>query len=93
MLVKKRQSKILMLRHAKKGRSLGEIGCKPGISEASDSSHEKYTRATTWEMLARRLKAENDQLKKIASKLLQENEMLRRESAVRFDARIKNVAG
>jgi hypothetical protein len=91
--VKKPQFKILRLRDAKKRTSLGKIGCKPGTSEASDSSHEKNTRATTWEMLARRLQAENDQLKKIASKLSQENEMLRRKSAVRFDARIKNVAG
>jgi hypothetical protein len=86
--------KILMLRQAKKGTSLGEIGCKRGISKASDdNSREKYARVTTWEMLELRLEAENDQLKKIASRLLQENEMLRRQSVVPFNTQIKVMAG
>jgi hypothetical protein len=56
-------------------------------------AQEKNDHFTLSAMLLRRLEVENGQLKKIATDLSLENEMLCRKSAVQFNSRIKDVAG
>ena len=55
----------------------GEACRKPGISEANDNWRKKNSRLKMSEILLRRLKEENDQLRKIATGLALENETLR----------------
>jgi hypothetical protein len=87
------ESKILMLRQAEEAASIGEFCCTSGISAANDNWRKKNARLTALEMLLQRLEAQNGQLKKIATDLSLENEMLRRKSAVQFYSRIEDVAG